>query len=78
MAIRGVQDLVQRWMVVPPSGKLKLSWPLRREFLTGAARNPTAGEWHRIHRPGAEHPDQRPATDAGSTCLSSTEPALYG
>jgi hypothetical protein len=43
-AIRGVQDLVQRWMAVAPGGKLKLSWPLRREFFTGAAGNPTAGQ----------------------------------
>jgi len=31
MAIRGVRDLVQRWMAVPPGGTLRLCWPLRRE-----------------------------------------------
>jgi hypothetical protein len=30
-AIRGVRDLQQRWMAVPPGGKLSLSWPLRPE-----------------------------------------------
>src|ERR1700740_1979767 len=29
LAIRGVRDLEQRWMAVPPGGKLTLSWPLR-------------------------------------------------
>lgn len=29
LAIRGVQELVQRWAAVPPGGTLKLSWPLR-------------------------------------------------
>jgi hypothetical protein len=43
MAIRGVHDLERRWLALPPGGKLKLSWPLRREFLTEAAANPTAG-----------------------------------
>lgn len=28
-AIRGVRDLQQQWMAVPPGGKLRLSWPLR-------------------------------------------------
>jgi hypothetical protein len=28
IAIWGVRDLVQRWMAVPPGGKLCLSWPL--------------------------------------------------
>ena len=27
-AIRGVRDLEQRWMAVPPGGTLRLSWPL--------------------------------------------------
>jgi hypothetical protein len=36
MAIRGVRDLTQRWMTVPPGGKLRLSWPLSRDFLAGA------------------------------------------
>jgi hypothetical protein len=32
LAIRGVRDLVQRWMAVPPGGTLRLSWPLARDF----------------------------------------------
>jgi hypothetical protein len=36
-AIRGVRDLEQRWMAVPPGGMLRLSWPLGREFLAGSA-----------------------------------------
>ena len=34
LAIRGVRDLEQRWTAVPPGGKLELSWPLTRDFLT--------------------------------------------
>jgi len=36
MAIRGVKHLEQRWMVVPPGGTLRLSWPLPRAFFAGA------------------------------------------
>lgn len=36
MAIWGVQDLDQRWMAVPPGGKLRLFWPLPRDFFAGA------------------------------------------
>jgi hypothetical protein len=32
LAIRGVRDLVPRWMAVPPGEKLSLSWPLGRDF----------------------------------------------
>jgi hypothetical protein len=32
LAIRGIRDLVQRWMGVPPGGALRLSWPLARDF----------------------------------------------
>jgi hypothetical protein len=39
MAIRGVRNLEQRWMAVPPGGTLRLSWPLGRGFLAGAAGN---------------------------------------
>jgi hypothetical protein len=43
LAIGGVRDLVQRWVAVPPGGKLRLSWPLRRDFSTGpGAKNNTA------------------------------------
>jgi hypothetical protein len=43
MAIRGVRDLVQRWMAVPPGGQLRLSWPLRRQFFAGVGEgNPAA------------------------------------
>ncbi len=41
-AIRGVKHLEQRWMVVPPGGTLRLSWPLPREFFAGAADSPAA------------------------------------
>jgi hypothetical protein len=37
LAIRGVADLAQRWMAVPPGGKLSLSWPLDRGFFAGSA-----------------------------------------
>jgi hypothetical protein len=36
MAIRGVRDLAQRWIAVPPGGKLRPSWPLERGFFAGA------------------------------------------
>jgi hypothetical protein len=36
MAIRGVKHLEQRWMVVPPGGTLRLSWPLPRAFFAAA------------------------------------------
>ena len=35
-AIRGVRDLKRRWLAVPPGGKLKLVWPLARDFFAGA------------------------------------------
>jgi hypothetical protein len=41
MAIRGVRDLEQRWVAVPPGGTLRLSWPLAREFFSGASGSPT-------------------------------------
>jgi hypothetical protein len=45
MAIRGVRDLVQGWIVVPPGGKLRLSWPLERGFFAGAPEgNLSAGQ----------------------------------
>jgi hypothetical protein len=34
LAIRGTRDLMRRWTAVPPGGKLELSWPLTRDFLT--------------------------------------------
>lgn len=37
LAIRGVRDLTQRWVAVPPGGTLRLSWPLPRGFFAGAA-----------------------------------------
>jgi hypothetical protein len=39
MAIRGVQDLEERWMTVPPGGTLRLSWPLAGDFFAGATRS---------------------------------------
>jgi hypothetical protein len=35
MAIRGVRDLEQRWLAVPPGGTLRLSWPLTPDVFTG-------------------------------------------
>jgi hypothetical protein len=43
VAIRGVRDLEQRWMAVPPGGKLSLSWPLGRDFFTGPPVGDTMG-----------------------------------
>jgi len=43
-AIRGVRDLERRWLAVPPGGKLKLVWPLARDFFAGAAGGPAAGQ----------------------------------
>jgi hypothetical protein len=40
MAIRGVRDLAQRWTAVPPGGKLRLSWPLGRDFFAQVGREP--------------------------------------
>jgi hypothetical protein len=39
-AIQGVRDLEQRWLAVPPGGKLRLSWPLAPDFFTGAGERP--------------------------------------
>jgi len=36
-AIRGVRNLEQRWMAVPPGGSLSLSWPLAPDFFAGEA-----------------------------------------
>jgi hypothetical protein len=35
VAIRGVRDLEQRWLAVPPGGALRLCWPLARDFFAG-------------------------------------------
>ena len=40
VAIQGVRDLEQRWMVVPPGGTLRLSWPLPPDFFAEAAEVP--------------------------------------
>ncbi len=37
-AIRGVRDLEQRWITLPPGGKLRLSWPLPRGFFAGSGQ----------------------------------------
>jgi hypothetical protein len=50
-AIRGVRDLAQRWTAVPPGGKLRLSWPLGRDFFGAGA--------------GKENPATRPDGPAG-------------
>ena len=43
-AIRGVRDMAHRWTAVPPGGKLRLSWPLGRDFFGAGAgkENPAA------------------------------------
>lgn len=43
-AIRGVRDLERRWLAVPPGGKLKLVWPLARDFFAGATGAPVTGQ----------------------------------
>ena len=44
MAIRGVRDLEQRWLAVPPGGTLRLCWPLARDFFAEPEkRSPGAG-----------------------------------
>src|SRR5580704_10276097 len=35
LAIRGVRALDQRWLAVPPGGKLSLCWPLAPDFFAG-------------------------------------------
>lgn len=40
VAIRGVRDLEQRWMAVPPGGTLSLSWPLAPDFFAGTTGSP--------------------------------------
>lgn len=40
MAIWGVRNLQRRWVAVPPGGTLRLSWPLARDFFTGATGSP--------------------------------------
>jgi hypothetical protein len=35
VAIRGVRDLEQRWLAVPPGGTLRLCWPLAPDFFAG-------------------------------------------
>ena len=44
MAIRGVRDLDQRWLAVPPGGTLRLFWPLTPDFFARAAGNPATGQ----------------------------------
>jgi hypothetical protein len=44
VAIRGVRDLEERWMAVPPGGKLRLSWPLARDFFAGATGSHANGQ----------------------------------
>ncbi len=41
-AIRGVRDLEQRWLAVPPGGTLRLCWPLAPSFFTEPGQNPAA------------------------------------
>jgi hypothetical protein len=47
LAIRGVRDLERRWMAVPPGGKLRLFWPLARDFIARATGSPATDQ-----RPG--------------------------
>jgi hypothetical protein len=57
-AIRGVRDLERRWLAVPPGGKLKLVWPLARDFFAGAKGGPAAGNDQ--DQPDTEHPVMGP------------------
>jgi len=43
MAIRGVRDLEQRWLAVPPGGTLRLCWPLARNFFAEPELQADAG-----------------------------------
>jgi hypothetical protein len=64
MAIRGVQDLQERWMTVPPGGTLRLSWPLARDFFAWAARSPRPADDQ--GQPGT-HPVREQPSGAAST-----------
>ena len=45
MAIRGVRDLEQRWLAVPPGGTLRLCWPLaRNRFAEPEEKSPAPGQ----------------------------------
>jgi hypothetical protein len=45
MAIKGVRDLEQRWLAVPPGGTLRLCWPLARGFFAEPGmKNPATGQ----------------------------------
>ena len=44
MAIQGVRDLERRWVTVPPGGKLRLFWPLARDFFARAAGSPATSQ----------------------------------
>jgi hypothetical protein len=44
MAIRGVRDLAQRWLAVPPGGTLRLCWPLARDFFAGSGMRSPASD----------------------------------
>jgi hypothetical protein len=44
LAICGVRDLERRWMAVPPGGKLRLFWPLARDFFARATGNPATDQ----------------------------------
>ena len=41
-AIRGVRDLEQRWLAVPPGGTLRLCWPLAHDFFAELGRRSLA------------------------------------
>jgi hypothetical protein len=43
MAIRGVQEVLRRWMAASPGGKLRLTWPLGRDFFSAAETGNPAG-----------------------------------
>ena len=44
VAIRGVRDLEECWLAVPPGGKLRLFWPLARDFFAAATGSPATGQ----------------------------------
>src|ERR1700746_2803025 len=51
---RGVRDLEERWMAVPPDGTLRLFWPLPHDLSAGVTGNPRPIDDH--GQPSTERP----------------------
>ena len=70
MAICGAQDLEQRWIAVPPSGTLKLFWPLACDFFavtTGSTATANDQSQHGTERPVRARPSGGASTPDYST-----------